>query len=213
VVLQHADGSIRESNPSAERILGLSADQLMGRTSIDPRWRAIHEDGSPFLGENHPAMMALRTGRPCTDVVMGVHHPDGTLAWISVNAQPLFRDDEPTAYAVVTAFVDITQQRQRDEAIRQQEARYRALFEQSIDAILIATGDGRLIAANHEAMRLFDVTEEELRAGGRLQIQDPEDPRWAQAIHERDSTGMFRGELRFRRRDGTSFPCDVGALS
>jgi PAS domain S-box-containing protein len=50
IVLLDADGGIRACNGSAERILGLSADQMMGRTSLDPRWRAIHEDGSPFPG-------------------------------------------------------------------------------------------------------------------------------------------------------------------
>jgi PAS domain-containing protein len=51
VVFQDADGKIVSANPAAERILGLSLDQLQGRTSVDPRWRAIHEDGSDFPGE------------------------------------------------------------------------------------------------------------------------------------------------------------------
>src|SRR5262249_6621007 len=77
ILLLDADGGIQSCNAAAERILGLSAEQMMGRTPHDPRWRAIHEDGSPFPGETHPPMMTLRTGQPCTDVVMGVHKPDG----------------------------------------------------------------------------------------------------------------------------------------
>ena len=46
VVLHLASGEIAACNPAAERILGLTQDQMMGRTSIDPRWRAVHEDGS-----------------------------------------------------------------------------------------------------------------------------------------------------------------------
>src|SRR5262249_1815463 len=86
-----ADGQIRACNASAERILGLSADEMTGRTPHDPRWQAVHEDGSPFPGETHPPMVTLRTGQPCRDVVMGIHKPDGTLTWISVNSQPLFQ--------------------------------------------------------------------------------------------------------------------------
>ncbi len=44
VVYQDANGNIISANPAAEKLLGLSFDRLMGRTSVDPRWKAIHED-------------------------------------------------------------------------------------------------------------------------------------------------------------------------
>src|SRR5262249_26601209 len=101
IVLLGADGCIRACNASAERILGLSAEQIMGRTPLDPRWRAIHEDGRAVAGETHPVMVTLRTGRPCSNVVMGVRKPDGELTWVSINSQPLLRGNEPAPYAVV----------------------------------------------------------------------------------------------------------------
>jgi PAS domain S-box-containing protein len=119
IVLLDADGSIRECNAAAERILGLSAEQMMGRTPHDPRWQSIHEDGSPFPGETHPPMVTLRTGQPCTDVVMGVHKPDGTLTWITVNAQPLFQADGRTLAGVVASFEDITARKRTEELLRQ----------------------------------------------------------------------------------------------
>jgi PAS domain-containing protein len=79
VVFQDASGRIEACNQSAEQILGLTAAQMAGATSMDCHWRAIHEDGSPFRGEDHPAMVALRTGQPLSGVIMGVHKPDGTL--------------------------------------------------------------------------------------------------------------------------------------
>lgn len=87
IVYQDATGAITEVNPAAEQILGLTADQLRGRTSSDPRWRAIREDGSPFPGEEHPAMVALSTGRPVRDVSMGVFHPTREAwVWLRVDA-------------------------------------------------------------------------------------------------------------------------------
>ncbi|MBK9966725.1 MAG: PAS domain S-box protein [Holophagales bacterium] len=71
VVLHLASGEIVICNPAAERILGLTRSQMAGRTSLDPSWQAIREDGSPFPGETHPAMVTLRTGEPLRDVVMG----------------------------------------------------------------------------------------------------------------------------------------------
>ncbi|MBD3166404.1 PAS domain S-box protein, partial [bacterium] len=64
VVYQDADGNIIMVNRSAERILGLTADQLMGKTSMDPRWKAVDKDGNSVSGDKHPAMVALSTGKP-----------------------------------------------------------------------------------------------------------------------------------------------------
>ncbi|HRY09700.1 MAG: EAL domain-containing protein [Actinobacteria bacterium] len=110
LVVQAGDGRIIDCNASAERILGLTYDQLTGRTSMDERWAAIHEDGSPFPGEEHPAMVVLRTGEPVRDVVMGVHRPDGSYVWILVNAEPL---DSVTDARVVASFTDITGEKDR----------------------------------------------------------------------------------------------------
>ena len=108
VVKQRTDGTITMCNPAAERILGLTREQMMGRSSLDPLWLAVHEDGSPFPGETHPTMVALLTGNPQRDVVMGVHKPSGELTWILINAQPVFRLDQTQPYAVVASFTDIT---------------------------------------------------------------------------------------------------------
>jgi PAS domain S-box-containing protein len=123
VVLQQADGRITACNASAERILGLSVQQMMGRTSIDPCWQTIHEDGTPFPGDDHSSMVTLRTGEPQSNTVMGIHKPDGTLTWILLNSQPLFRPSETKPYGVVTSFSDITKRKQAEVALRQQAER------------------------------------------------------------------------------------------
>lgn len=115
VVVQSADGPVISANASACRILGLSVEEVMGRTSFDSRWLAVREDGTPLSGKEHPAMLCLLLGQPIYDFTMGVHHPDGALTWISVNAVPLFRGKEATPYAVVTTFVDVTERRQAEE--------------------------------------------------------------------------------------------------
>jgi PAS domain S-box-containing protein len=130
IVLQDRDGIIQTCNASAERALGLSAEQMVGRTSFDPHWRTIHEDGSFFPADQHPAMVTLRTGRPCIDVVMGVQKPNGELGWLTVNSQPMFLDGQAQPCAVVCSFADITERKQAEEALRAAEERFRTLVEQ-----------------------------------------------------------------------------------
>ncbi len=112
VVYQDAGGNIVSANPSAERILGLSFEQMQGRTSRDLRWKAMHEDGSELPGEAHPSMVALQTGRPVYGFIMGVFNPglDQT-RWIRVDAVPDFRPGEERPFQVYTTFEDISEWR------------------------------------------------------------------------------------------------------
>ena len=119
IVVQDAAGRILTCNGRAEVILGQTCDQIAGRTSMDPRWRAVRADGSPFPGADHPAMVALRTGAPVFNTVMGVRKPDGGESWITVNAVPVREPAPPGAVAaVVCSFHDVTAARRMDEQLR-----------------------------------------------------------------------------------------------
>lgn len=111
VIVQDDQGSILSSNAAAQAILGLGAEQLRDRTTIDPRWRTVHADGSPFPSEAYPLIATLRTGEPQSGVIMGVHKPDGSLAWLSINSQPIRGDASVGQSAVVATFTDITEAR------------------------------------------------------------------------------------------------------
>ena len=71
-----ADGMILHGNRAACTMLGLGADQIIGRSLYDPTWDAVHGDGSPFDTVDHPAFVALQTGRPSSDTVIGIRRAD-----------------------------------------------------------------------------------------------------------------------------------------
>ena len=119
IVVQAADGAIIDCNQSAEKIMGLSREQILGRGSLDPSWQAVDANGRPFPGEQHPAMVSLRTGQPCHGVTMGLRLPGGMQKWISINAEPMFNSGETSPYAVVISFSDVTERHQALEALRQ----------------------------------------------------------------------------------------------
>lgn len=138
VVFQSTSGEIVMANPAAEYLLGLTREQMHGRTSMDPRWRTIYENGSDMPGQEHPAMIALRTGQEVRNVVLGVFNPQiNDYRWINVHAVPQFKDGEQEPYQVYTTFDDVTERKKINEALKASETRYRLLAENISDVIWI----------------------------------------------------------------------------
>jgi PAS domain S-box-containing protein len=144
VVFQDLAGVTQTCNASAERILGLTLDQMNGRSPFDPRWRAVHEDGTPFSEETYPAAVTLRMGKGCSNVVMGIHKPDAPLTWIVVNSEPLIRPEEDRPYGVVCSFSDITERKLAEEALRESEERWRTVVETVPDFIITMDQHGTI---------------------------------------------------------------------
>jgi PAS domain S-box-containing protein len=128
VVYQDARGTIVSANPAAERILGLSLDQMMGRTSLHPEWKSIREDGTELPGPEHPAMVALRTGKKTGPLIMGIFNPaTHCYSWISVVAIPLYAPGNETIKQVYTTFEEISERKKAEEALKKSEAQLREL--------------------------------------------------------------------------------------
>lgn len=119
----------------------------------------------------------------------------------------------PAATMVIGGVLLGDERRARAQSeLTQSEARYRAVFQNSLDGILLTTPDGSIRAANPEACRLFGRDEAELTRVGRDGVVDPSDRVLATALAERDRSGRYRGEVRLVRKGGTSFPAEVSSV-
>ncbi len=146
IVYQAADGRILAANPAAEQILGLSVETMRGRNWNDPCWQAVREDGSPLPGEEHPAMVALRTGKPVGGVVLGMFNPKRhARVWLLVTAIPQFRPGKRAPFQVFTTFVDITEQRLTEQRLRESELRFRQFAENLPEMFWVVTPDWKTV--------------------------------------------------------------------
>jgi PAS domain S-box-containing protein len=153
VLLLDAIGRIQWCNERAEQILGLTADQMAGRTSLDQRWAAVHLDGTPFPGETHPVMVTLKTGEPLSNVVMGVRAPSGSLKWISINSRLVPQaNGEPAG--VVATFNDITAHRAAAEELRRAEQFSQTILDTVDGLIVVLDSQGRIAGFNAACERL-----------------------------------------------------------
>jgi two-component system, cell cycle sensor histidine kinase and response regulator CckA len=123
IAVHDADGTIRATNPAAERVLGLTRAQIAGRAATDPRWQLVTAAGDPLDTAAIPSERVRVSGESVTDHIIGVHRPSGELAWLSVRADPLRSPDHERLVGVVATFTDVTRQRETQLALEATRAR------------------------------------------------------------------------------------------
>jgi len=122
-VIHDPEGRMTFANEEAEKLLGLEASDIQGRSYADPVWRITTAAGEPFPEQKLPFRRVVATGRPIRDVEFAIERPDGSRRILSVNAAPLSGDEEGLE-GVVATFRDVTE-RHRMEA----ELRHRSLHD------------------------------------------------------------------------------------
>ena len=163
VIYQDSTGSIISANPAAERILGITLEQMQGKKSIDPDWKTIHEDGTDFPGDSHPASYTLKTGKIIKGVIMGVFNP--TLdkhIWIRVSSTPLFTPNKLKPQLVYATFEDITDMRNAESALKKSEERYRTFINSNIDLVFLKDDQYRYLMINKSYELFLGFTENEV---------------------------------------------------
>jgi PAS domain S-box-containing protein len=121
VVVQDAFSRVIHFNQASLDILGLSADQLIGKSSHDPQWKVMNENYESITSDAHPAVIALRTGKLQKNTIMGVHNQQGQVRWLNVTAVPVFLDNEAEPYQIIVTFNDITIQFEAKKNIENKE--------------------------------------------------------------------------------------------
>lgn len=224
IVYQDREGIIIAANPAAERALGLTLGQLTGRTSMDPRWRAIHDDGSDFPGSEHPASVALRTGKEVSGVVMGVFHSGaGDYRWLLVRSVPLVEDGHAHPLMVTTTFDDITEAREAQREIERRNDSLRiSIAEQStaiakLDALMAAVDQHAIVSTTDVQGRITYVTDnfcqvsryppDELLGQTHRVINSKHHPQefLAQIWQTILAGKTWQGEIRNRAKDGSLY--------
>ncbi len=149
VLLQGSNSEIVLCNPKALELLGLTEDQLIGKTSFDPDWNVIHEDGSPFPGPTHPVPRAIASRSPVHGVVMGVRRSrNDDRVWLLVDAEPRL-DEDGAVREVVCSFIDITDRKRAEKALSETNAYLENLIDHANAPIIVWDPQFRITRFNH----------------------------------------------------------------
>jgi PAS domain S-box-containing protein len=192
------DASLRlaDANAAAARIIGVPLAQMIGKAGFSSLVPVVHEDGTPLEPEERPARITLETGQAQAGRVLGIHRPDGSVTWISVNTAVLRLPGESKVRGVVSTISDITDRKFAEQALRSSEARFRRTFELAGSGIANLGLDGRFIRVNRSLCAMLGYAAEELVGRPVKDISHPDD---------RDLTDEQRARVRSGELDSVKF--------
>jgi len=117
IVVHAPDTSVIYANPMASQLLGLTPDQMEGKTAVDPDWRFTYEDGGHMPPAQYPVMRALSSGLPVTRMILGIIVPDRpSPTWVQCHTQNTLNHDGELQQIVVS-FFDITARKKAETEI------------------------------------------------------------------------------------------------
>lgn len=208
VVVHRADSRIIMSNPMAQELLGLSEGQMQGKTSIDPAWNFVREDGSTMPIDEYPVNRTIAIRNSCKDLIIGVRHPDQSeIRWCLANTEPMWNREGEINEVVVT-FVDITKYKQTEQNLALMNFALNNVHE---SAYLIDE-QSRFHFVNTESCRILGYTRAELLNMGVPDV-DPDFPleRWVSHWSELKEQRSLAFQSRHQTKEGHIFPVEVNA--
>jgi diguanylate cyclase (GGDEF)-like protein/PAS domain S-box-containing protein len=203
VALHDADARVLVCNDAALSLLGLTEEELLGKTSYDEAWKPTYEDGTVVPPEQRPVPRAIATGAPVRDVVYGVRRPaTREQVWVLASAEPQF-DAEGRVHRVICSLIDITARLTAERELRASEARFRFLAENSMDVIARFDAQGRCVWISPSVTALTGYAPEEVvgQSLGDLLRDDPGLLAGALA-NVREGIESFRTTFQLQHKDG-----------
>ncbi len=185
-------GDDRTSNPS-----GLCLAEFHAKRPL------LDLDGRPLEPDEIPINRAAKFGDVCGREFV-ISRPDGTSRIVESHAAPI-RNAEGEVLAGMAIFLDITERKQTEDALKTSEERYRVAFQTNQDVINInRLSDGLLIEANQSFFDIHGFERDEIvgRTTQELNIwvEPAERQRFVEVL-QRDSK-CVNFEARFKRKNG-----------
>jgi len=203
IVIINGDGSIRYQSPSFQRMVGEK------RSGSNP-FEFVHPDDIPKAFElfNH----LLQTPGCTVHTEIRGKHRDGSWRSFEVVGKNLL--DNPAVLGIVGNFRDITERKRASEALRVSEERFRVMFDNAVEGILLAhAGNKKFRMSNKKLQQMLGYTEEEIKRLGVMDIHPKEELHYVLEHFEKQEKGeiVIAKDIPVERKDGSVFYADVSS--
>jgi diguanylate cyclase (GGDEF)-like protein/PAS domain S-box-containing protein len=197
ITILEADGTVRYDSPAIGRMLGYGPGERVGTSAFD----YIHPEDVSRVKHTFGETVDEHGVQP--PVEFRIRHKDGSWRYIETTRSNVL--DEPAVQGVVSNARDVTERKQAERALRESEARFRAMFDRAAIGMALVNAEGRLLESNPALREMLGYSDEELRGMHFADLTHPEDVVEDAASFEELVAGdidRFRLEKRYVRKDG-----------
>ncbi len=194
-------GKILYRSPSTKRVIALPDREVAQSNILEWIWPEDRaEAGKTFA-------RLLRSPGESIPFQSRIKDEKGKPRWVEGIGTNLL--ENPAVGAVLVNYHDITDRKQQEKALEENERRYRELFERATLAIFQSTHDGKVIRVNPEFARMFgyDSPEDVFSSVENVATSIFADPaRRKEIVRLRaESPELSKFENLYRRKDGSTF--------
>ena len=221
LLVSDRDGRVMGADPGG--VLGLDADSILGRTPGELSWRLLRPDGSALPEGEDPAGLAMSSGGPVLDQLVGFELSyDGVavLTWCSVSSMPL-RGPDGSVVGVATALRDVSAApeghrataalaaslRAASRGAELDQARFRLLAESAADVVIQTDLAGRVVWVSPSVSEVLGWDPAQLTGSSSLPLLHDDDRERANDVRRRalsqgGEASIARLELRYATASG-----------
>ncbi|MDF7798673.1 PAS domain S-box protein [Pontiellaceae bacterium B1224] len=205
--LHSLNGRILDGNKAAGELVGCSREKLVGLSLIES---GLISEASIAIIRDH--LSCLEQGERVGSTELGMIHNDGTEIPVEATAVPIRIQGQTLALCSAR---NLTQRKQAEKTLRESEERFRTIFDQVPDGILLADSEsGKFHMASQAFCTLMGYSEEQVLEMGSEGIHPAEDLPYVIDAFEKQARGEVDEvlDIPFLRSDGAIFYADMKAF-
>jgi PAS domain S-box-containing protein len=204
-IFRFADGCSVDANEAFLSITEYSREELIGHSSVELDLFVDRQQGAEWM------MWELNEHGSIRNLDVQIRRKSGKISNVLFSLVKIDLAGETMGLALV---VDVTRRKRAEDALLASEERYRAVFENALDAILVAdpAEGGKILSANPAACRMFGYSKEEFLELERKSILVTSDPNFAAFMEQPAQGGQAALELTYQRKCGEQFSGELSSV-